>query len=248
MNMSIFRKMILFITLFFLSCSPSNTRVCRFAMDNSLQSVESSMMVPYIIGFVKDFLMRYAKENHLAFERFNEDRAYLLKGLENQRYDLVLSELYPLNFYEKAYVFSSLIIPTGPILVVRGNRQESSLQDFKHGIIAVQESDLAQLDLRAYSQVSIKLYSSNLEALNDLMHQKVDGALIRYIPAVEYVEDTFYERLKIAGEPLNEQGLRFVALKDNYRLIRNLDHLFSKMRKQSNLQKLLMKWDLKVPS
>lgn len=246
MNMFIFRKMILFSTLFFLSCSPSDSKAYRFAMDSSFRSLQSPTMASYAVGFFKDFLMNLSKNYQVSFERFNEDRSYLLKGLDEKKYDLILSDIYPLNFYTNKYAFSSLIIPTGPVLLLRKNREGSSLKDLENKVIAVQEVDLSQLDLTMYPKITIQLYASNLDAINDVIRQKVDGALIRYIPAISYVEDTFYESLKIVGEPLNDRGLRFMTLKEEDHFIQKIDRTFAKMKRQSSLQKLLTKWDMKV--
>ncbi|PIS00339.1 MAG: hypothetical protein COT84_07860 [Chlamydiae bacterium CG10_big_fil_rev_8_21_14_0_10_35_9] len=246
--MSAIRRIPIFLSLLFLLCcqSSQDKSHTRIGMDPGLPSMEFSPMLPYVTGFLKDFFLKVSATYHISFEQIYDSRQDLLTNLDQEKYEGILSSTYPLNFYLDKYAFSDVIIPFGPVLVAKSEGSIDSVHDLKNKIVAVQKSDMAKLDLSSYQCANIKIYTSILQSLNDVLNNKVDAAFVKYIPAISFVEDTFYQKLKIASAPLNDRGLRFITLKENSNLIDKFNATFQKMKKKSSLEKLLMKWGVRI--
>jgi ABC-type amino acid transport substrate-binding protein len=238
------RLYILLILLAF-SCTKANiASQVRVGIDPNFPQIQSAELRSNVIGFLKDLLNEITTKHKINFHFVDESSKELEKGLLEDRSDIIFTNITPYNFNEKIYDFSKIIIPLGPYPVIRKNDKIGSLKDFKNKLVGVQEDDLGFLDLKNYSNWNLKIYSSELNALNDLVNGEIDIVLIRYLSALSYVEDTFYNQLELLNIPLNNQGYRFISLKDQHLKIINLLN-----EKIGNFQKndaLIKKWNLKL--
>jgi len=235
------RLSILLIFLIF-SCTQIKIRsTVSIGIDPNLDQIQSIEMKNNVMGFIQDLLKEITAKNKIGFHLINEDSRNLEKGLVEEKYQLIFSDLIPYNFNEEDYTFSKNIVQLAPYPVVRSGAKIKNLNDFKNKIIGIQENDLSKIDFKKYPNWNLRIYASELEALNDLANNKIDIALINYLSALSYVEDTFYNRLEMLNIPLNNQGYRFVSLKDKQSEIIQL--INNNIKKNSDLIK---KWNLKI--
>jgi len=235
------RLSILLIFLIF-SCTQTKIRsTVSIGIDPNLDQIQSIEMKNNVMGFIQDMLKEITKKSRIGFRLVNDDSRDLEKGLVEEKYQLIFSDLIPYNFNENEYTFSKNVVGLAPYPVVRTNSKIKNLDNFKNKIIGIQQGDLNSIDFKKYPNWNLKIYTSELEALNDLVNDKIDVALIGYLSALSYVEDTFYNRLKILNIPLNNQGYRFVSLKDQHKAV--IEQINNNLKKNNALVK---KWKLKI--
>ncbi len=235
------RLSILFLFLIF-SCTQTTIRsTATIGIDPNLDQIQSIEMKNNVMGFIQDLLKEITAKNRIGFRLINEDSRDLEKGLVEEKYQLIFSDLIPYNFNENEYTFSKNVVQLAPYPVIRLGSKIKNLKNFKNKIIGIQEGDLNKIDFKKYPDWNLRIYNSELEALNDLVNDKIDIALINYLSALSYVEDTFYNRLEMLNIPLNNQGYRFVSLKDKQK---EIIQLINNNIKKSN--ELVKKWNLKI--
>ena len=116
--------------------------------------------------------------------------------------------------------------------------------DLSGKIVGVQSRDADQY-LQQYPDVIIRTYGSISELLDAIVVGDTDGALLSRIPAINYVRDLYAETLEIAGEPLTEAGIRFVAIKGEHKKqLVLLDKALEKLERKGKLKALQEKWRL----
>jgi len=235
------RLSILLIFLIF-SCTQIKIRsIVNIGIDPNLDQIQSIEMKNNVMGFIQDMLKEITQKSRIGFRLINDDSRDLKKGLSDEKYQLIFSDMVPYNFNENEYTFSKNVVQLAPYPVVRISSKIKSLSDFRNKIIGIQEGDLSSIDFKKYPNWNLKIYATELEALNDLVNDKIDIALIGYLSALSYVEDTFYNRLKMLNIPLNNQGYRFVSLKDQHKAV--IEQINNNLKKNNALVK---KWKLKI--
>ena len=89
-------------------------------------------------------------------------------------------------------------------------------------------------------------YDSIPKALNDIVDGTVDGAIVDILSAVAYCQDLYQGKLKIVTDPLNNEGLRMLTLKDQaHDFLLHFNHGLEKLKTSGAYDKLLYKWNLK---
>jgi len=198
-----------------------------------------------VFAFCNELLTEIGKKEGLHFERINRNWDNLSLGLEEGRYDAMLSSMYPYTFEKKKYQFSDLFLNTGPVLIVRTEGKKALMKNLPGKGIAVGSKESEVVVLRHYPEVLTQFYSSIPYALNELINEDVDGVIVDYIPATAFVEDLYQEKVTIATPPLNDAGLRFVALEGKSKqLVKKFNSGLDSLRSSGAFEKLLKKWEL----
>ena len=156
----------------------------------------------------------------------------------------------PYIFNEKLFDFSTIYLPLGPVLVVPIGSMIDGLNHLNGKEIAVISGSTSPLILEGSTGVLIREYDSIPKALNDVVNGTVDGAMIDILSAVAYCNDLYQGKLKVATQPINDEGLRLVtkhgAAPD---LISGFDEGLAKLKRNGSYDALLKKWNLaEVPS
>lgn len=225
------------------SCSLTNKSIRSFkvGVDLSFKEVNIQPTKNAIKGLLESFFVQILQRQKIALTLVGQNPINLAPGSSMGECSLFFSTEQPRNFNEKEYLFSDIIIPTGPYPVVRSAGNIRRLADFAHKVIGIQNDDLTHINLKNYPMWDIKIYSSEIEALNDLEEGVIDVALIKYLHAISYVQDTFFPTLSMLDIRLNEQGFRFISHKNHrYPLIDILN------RQWKMYPELLKKWDLSI--
>jgi polar amino acid transport system substrate-binding protein len=168
----------------------------------------------------------------------------LLGRLNNRELDGISSNLEPTLMNQITYLFSEPYFPTGPVLIISAREKLKGWNENGDKIVAVQAKSPAILNLEKDPTIHIRLYDNILRALADLDDQKIDGAVFPALPAYVYT-NTFYEgKLKVATAPLNNEGLRLVALKDERgeELIKSFNQGLQKIKENGVYHELLIEW------
>jgi polar amino acid transport system substrate-binding protein len=207
-----------------------------------------------LVAFTNDLMAEIAHDNNLHFQWVETNPNYLISGLDNGRYDFILTSIRPNVVNEEKYDFSLPLFDLGPVLIVRAASQFTSLKELKSlpiGILygmstnfnAVREPGMNVYDL------SFIYYNNINKALEDLQNDQIDGVIMTSIPAYAITEGLFAGKLKVVTPPLNDEGLRLVALKSSSLsdVIDTVNQSVNLMRQDGTYDKLIRKWHLIDP-
>lgn len=198
-----------------------------------------------VFAFSNELLFEISRLEGVNFSRINRSWDNLTQGLEEERYDAILSSIHPYVFELRKYSFSDLYLTTAPVLVVRGNSEMNVEGSLEGKEIAVSSKETEALFIRLYPEVVIRYYSMIPNALNALLSDMVDGVVVDYIPATAFIQDLYKEEVKMATPPLSDAGLRLITMHDAHpELVEAFNRGLEKVRDKGIYEKLLKKWDL----
>lgn len=141
----------------------------------------------------------------------------LVPSLQKQRVVGILGAWTPLPHLQEQYEFSMPFLKIGPLLVVRVATEAHSLGELAGKIVAVSQFDQTVLLVQKYPSITIAQYQSVPQALEQLVAGEFDAVLIGALQAQALVPHLYPGVLKIASEPLTDEGLRLVTLKGKHR-------------------------------
>lgn len=200
---------------------------------------------PNVFAFSNELLFEISRLEGINFSRINMNWDNLSMGLEEHKYDAILSSIYPYVYELRRYDFSDLYLNTGPVLLVKGDSTLNVSGAMEGKEIAVGTQEQEALLIRHYPQVIVRYYNQIPNALNSLESEYVDGVIVGYIPATAFVEDLYEGKVKIATPPLNDAGLRLITVhKEHPQLIEAFNRGLEKVRSSGKYEQLLKKWDL----
>lgn len=240
------KRLIVFLFLILCSCSmPFGGSSFRVAIDPNWLMTSSGGKEALITGFIEELLLEISDYSGISFKLMEANWDNLLQNLHTKRCDAVISSLPPRNFNQAQYDFSKVILSTGPILVVPVSSKADSLEDLKNRTVGFLRGSPAILVLQNWPDIQIIPYKSLPLALNDVVQGKLQGALIDYLPAANFIHDAYYSRLKAVGKPLTDEGIRMVFSKGLHPVIQaKINKALKKIKKSSKYNELLVKWDL----
>jgi polar amino acid transport system substrate-binding protein len=196
-------------------------------------------------AFSNSLLNAVAKEEHFRIRMVVAPAADLVVDLENKKLQGILTTLQPDSIYNHL-LFSEPYFLLGPVLVISSLAEKKGQNEFAKKIIAVQSNAIHLPNLEKDPSIQIKLYSDILQALADLHDKKIDGAIIPAIPAHIYTSTFYAGELKIATDPLTDEGVRLVTLKNpaGEELIEKFNRGLALLEQNQMYQQLIEEWDL----
>jgi len=207
-----------------------------------------------LIGFTNDLLAHIAKENDLRFRWIETNPNHLLTGLDNDSYDFILTTMRPNMINQEQYDFSELMFDLGPVLIVREDLQITSLKEMRSKPIGISYGFATNFNAIRTPGINVYdlalIYYDNMNrALEDLNHDKIDGVIMKAIPAYAITQGLYAGRLKVVTAPFNDEGLRIVSLKNSSfdPVIDLINKSIDKMRQDGTYKALIEKWNLIDP-
>lgn len=236
-----------FLCTLFAGCStPSLKKEYRIGVDASWFPLSLSGRENNVTGFSTDLLFEIGKIEKISFTKITVNWDELVEGLHKHKYDAILSSIPPYVFNQTLYDFSELYLPTGPVLVVPKDSKIDTLKMLKGKQIAVLPDTKGAIILEKYPSIILRNYDFISKALDDTINGTVDGAIIDVLSAVSFCQDLYQGKLKIATDPLNNEGLRMIALHEKTGdLLLYFNRGLEKLKSSGVYQKLLAKWNLK---
>jgi polar amino acid transport system substrate-binding protein len=199
-----------------------------------------------VTGFSRDLLREIGKLEKIKLSFLPMTWDTLVPNLKSSQYDAILSSLYPYLFNQTYFDFSEPYLLTGPVLVLPYNSNVQSISELSGAEIAVLPDTLGALYLEKNPEILIRNYDSIPDALNDIVAGNIEGAVVDLLIATAYCANIYQGTLKVSGPPLNDNGLRLIALEQTppSNLVIAFDDGLAKMKKNGTYQKLLEKWSL----
>lgn len=226
------------------SCGSRSRSVLRVGVDPNWYPIDFGAQTSYVNGYTEDLLLEIARYSGLEFERVTANWDTLMEGLNQKKYDAVLSSMQPYVFNTAKYDFSGNFLDLGPVLIVPIHAQQADLAKMKGELIGIIAGDPAIVHLEKYPSLIVRNYSAIPDLLNALVRGDIQGAVLDRIPALNYVSDLYSGQLQIIGAPLNDKGLRLVAPKGRSRFVVLFNKSLEALQKRQAVEKLQKKWQL----
>jgi ABC-type amino acid transport substrate-binding protein len=230
-------QIVLIFLLLLQACGTGFFSVPKVGVDPSWVPLDFGAQTRAVNGYTEEFLMEVAHENQMEIEKITVNWDALLDGLNQGKYDAVLTSLPPYEYNLAKYDFSKNYLDLGPVMLVPVGAERKELSQVEMAGILV--NDKAALILEKYPTIIIRSYNSIPDLLNALVRGEVNAVLLDRIPAVNYVSDLYAGKLMMVGKPLTDTGLHMIALKGKqHQLLKAVDRTSEKTK---NLQ---AKWGL----
>lgn len=203
-----------------------------------------------VLGFSDDLLYNIAKLKKLSIRLVSSNPGHILEMLENgESVDGVLSSLQPDVILRSKYLFSERYYDLGAVLVVRVDSSIKEFADIKGGYLGIRRGANILFNIKDAPPVTVVTYDSRILMLDDIIRDKIDGALMNQLNG--YNTTTFYYKgkLRVATPPLTDEGLRLVTLNRNREkaLIEAFNEGLEELKQNGTYDELLRKWELPNP-
>lgn len=227
------------------SCGTGKSSRIRLGIDPHWYPLDFGSQTPYVNGFVEELLVDIAAYHGIEFECIEANWDSLFSGMENKKYDAVLSSLSPYNFNLARYDFSENFLNLGATLLVPIDSTRSSLDQMNGELLGLLVGDPSILQVQKYPDIIVRTYQTVPDLLDALADQEIEGAILDRIEAINYMRDLYANKFMVAEASLTEAGLHLVTLKGQHR---NLVKMFNKslqfFTKKKKLETLQAKWQL----
>lgn len=232
------------LSLFFYGCScNSNGGRFRIGYDPNWYPTDFGSQTSYINGYAENILLEMARNSGMHFELIKASWDNLYDGMLQDKYDAIFTTLPPYEYNLAKYDFSENFLDLGPVLIVPKKAEKNSLEKLGGDLVGIVTNDPAELILSQYSTIIVRYYPSIPELLDACAKGEIDGALLAFIPAANYLSDLYSGVLQIAGNPLTNQGIHLVGPKGK---IHAFNKQLSLLKKKHMLDKLRAKWQLNL--
>lgn len=240
--------LVIFLGIFRYCSNQSNNKdkIYRIARDPTWYPLQMMDKERSFLVFSNEVIQIIASDEKFKVELYTNNYDNLFINLDNEEYDGILSGLSPDLLTRKGYLFSEPIYRIGSVLVVRASSTFNSLSDMEGRLIGLATGTTGELKLNQYPSILIISYDNIVQALSDLNHNIIDGVIMRHIPAYIYTTGLYTNKLKVVGEPLNDDAIRLIAKpsRSGKELINIFDKGLKNIKEDGTYIRLLIKWGL----
>ena len=230
---------------FLLACSGSTTTPYKIGIDQSFFPLYLPKKEVNVLAYTNALLTDVGEKEGIALDRVSVGWDNLLQGLQDKKFDGIISSMEKYAFNEKKYSFSEPFLMTGPVLVVPYNSKVKSLKDLKDQELTIPEDPRVLSILEKYPSILTYKYSNIPEGIERVLQGKADAVLIPNVLAHGYIGDLYKDTLKIVTKPLTNEGLKLITLyEENEGLIKDFNKALKDFKKSGKLKELLKKWGL----
>lgn len=235
----------IFLPLLLLTGCKAPGKTYTVAIDPSFYPLTISGKEQNVYIFSRDLLQAIAKKEGVTIREIEGSWDSLHSDLLAKKYDGALSSARPLAFTVGTYHFSDILLPTGPVLLVRKDAWVSSLTDISHGLVLVEDNDQLQRVQAKNPNLTLKTYTLPKEACEKLTKQQAEGVLLEAIVARSYVENLYRNTLRTVGKPMGDTGLRVLTPKDaSSELTDLISRGLTKLKSDGSYDALVQKWSV----
>ena len=231
----------LLLTLMLCSCGMSPREVLRVGIDPNWYLANFGAQTSYVNGYTEDLLLEMSMYSGIHFELVRANSDNLLDGINEGKYDAVMTTLPPYEYNLAKYSFSENVLDLGPVLIVPYQAKKNTLEKLENDLIGIIANAPAEQILAEYPTIVIRQYPTIPDLLNAVVARQIDGALLEQIPAVNYISDLYAGVLEIQGKPLTQAGVHLVGPKGR---IGGFNSALKSLRKKKVLENLKKKWEL----
>lgn len=201
-----------------------------------------------MLGFADDLIYQIAMRSHLKIRLVSETPGDLLEALDRDA-DGILSPLTPDVILQEKYLFSEPFYNLGAVLIVDTRSGIKSMSDLEGKFLGVMRGSNVLFGIPNQPKLRVITYDSAIVMLDDVVKDKIDGALLNQLTAYNFVTGYYKGRLLVATPPLTQEGIRLITRKSPHKakLIEAFNKGLAELKKEGSYRALLDKWDLHDP-
>lgn len=217
--------MLALLVLGVMSCAKKEPAKITIATDATWPPMEMVDTNKNIVGFDIDLMNAAAKEGGFTVEFKNTAWDGIFAGLENGKYDAVMSSVTITDERKKTMDFSLPYINAGQILVVKNETEGATkLDDLKGKTVGAQIGTTGAFEIdkvKAADKITEKTYDEIGLAFADLANGRIAAVVCDNPTAAQYAlqNDTYKGKLKIVGERFTEEFYGVAVKKGNAKVL-----------------------------
>lgn len=198
-------------------------------------------------GFDVDMMNAIAKDQGFEVEFVNVGFDGLIPGLESGNFDIVASGMWANEERAKVVNFSDTYYDSGLVVAVKeGNNTIKSIKDVTKdmvlgGQIGTSSADYIETAKKDGKIKEAKIYNGVDTAVLDLLNGTIDG-LINDKPVTQSYMQAQPGKIKIVGEPLNDEKYGIAVAKDNDELLEKINAGLKGIKDSGKFDELYKKW------
>lgn len=202
-----------------------------------------------ISAFADELILQIAQRKGLKVQIISESSGNLLESLDHQA-DGILSALSPDIVLQDKYLFSDRFYDLGAVLVVDTRSKFTSLKDLEGKFLGVMRGSNVLFNIPGHANVRVAPYDSVTAMLEDVVKDKIDGALVNQLNAYNFTKGYYKGKLVVATPPLTQEGLRLITrmTRRDAKLISAFNEGLAEMLADKSYHALLTKWELHDPN
>lgn len=239
----VFHFLIIFV-IFFSGCSGFKKKF-SIGVDPSFYPANLGGQADQVYGFISDLLDEIADSEGVIFYNRPLGSESILNGLEDKAYHGLITPKANILIGTNLFSLSKPIFLTGPVLVTPLQSNFNKLNQLQGKIVGVVIQSDAQFLVDRYTKIFISTYNSPSFVMAALKYNMIDGALLDVMVAQAFVNNVYQGMFKVASNPLTDEGLYLVTMKDeNPLLIEIFNTGLKRIKENGSYEKLLKKWNL----
>lgn len=201
------------VPLVFLGCSREK-KIVLVGRDSTWFPKQFGIYTANINAFLNDLVTEINYRENLNMNIVNQDWIHLFENLDDHKTAGIFTSITPTVEMLDYYQFSDPILLTGPVLVVAEGSPYKSLEDLRGKLVGVYKFDSSVLVGQDIPDAVLVPYQHVPIALEALTSSCYDALLAPVIEVTALIETAYKGRLKIVSQPLNQEGLRLVVLRN----------------------------------
>jgi polar amino acid transport system substrate-binding protein len=206
------------------SCAKKEPTKITIASDATFPPMEMVDTNKNIVGFDIDLMNAAAKAGGFTVEFKNTAWDGIFAGLDNGKYDAVMSSVTITDERKKTMDFSLPYINAGQILTVRADSNAATLNDLKGKTVGAQIGTTGAFEIdkvKAANKITEKTYDEIGLAFEDLSNGRIDGVVVDNPTAASYAlqNDKYKGKLKTVGAPFTEEYYGVAVKKGNAKVL-----------------------------
>lgn len=231
-----------------LSCVKKEPSKIVIATDATFPPMEMVDENKNIVGFDMDLMNAAAKAAGFTVEFKNTAWDGIFAGLENGKYDAVMSSVTITDDRKKSMDFSMPYINAGQVLVVPASTNGvETLADLKGKTVGAQIGTTGAFEIdkvKDADKITEKTYDEIGLAFEDLVNGRIDGVVIDTPVAANYAlqNESFKGKLKIVGKPFTEEFYGVAVKKGNTKALNLINTGLKKVIDDGTETKLEAQW------
>jgi polar amino acid transport system substrate-binding protein len=207
------------------SCAKKEPTKIVIASDATFPPMEMVDTSKNIVGLDVDLMNAAAKAGGFTVEFKNTAWDGIFAGLENGKYDAVMSSVTITDERKKTMDFTMPYYNAGQILTVRADTNGVAvIADLKGKTVGAQIGTTGAFEIdkvKDANQIKEKTYDEIGLAFEDLTNGRIDGVVVDTPTAASYAlqNDKYKGKLKTVGAPLTEEYYGVAVKKGNQKVL-----------------------------
>lgn len=198
------------------------------------------------LAFSDEVLSAIANEEHIVIYPTKTDYQNFFYGLDQNRFDGVLTTLLPPAQLQFRYLISDPYFLLGPVLLVNENSTVTSIKEMQGKTVGILRGASLVFDIVNYPSISFIPFDDAPSGLDSLVRKSIDGMIMDSVQAYSLTRTYYAGLVKIATRPLTKKGVRLLTNNNpnGKDLIKYFNEGLQKIIDNGIYGEILEKWDL----